>query len=275
MNVQQETIRVGIAGVGTVGRVVAKHLRDIPEYELAAVSVGDEARAREYLESIGYPDSLSVVDLEELADHVDVVVECTLPALFTRVAGSTVEAGRTLVTINSGALLSSWDLVDRAKETGGKIVLPSGALLALDAVQAAALGEIYSIHMTTRKPPDSLQKTPLVEEKGLDLEELSEPLLLFEGTVREAIVGFPSNLNVAVALSLAGVGPDKTTIEVWADPALDRNTHRIVVDSDSASLDFSIANIISDNYTSHAGKITALSMVAALQKMVSPLVVGT
>jgi aspartate dehydrogenase len=100
-----------------------------------------------------------------------------------------------------------------------------------------------------------------------------EATKVFEGTAREAAVGFPANLNVAAALSLAGIGPDRTMIEIWADPRIDRNTHRILVDADSASLDMTIRNIPSEN--PKTGHITALSVLAALQKMTSPLVVGT
>jgi aspartate dehydrogenase len=80
-------------------------------------------------------------------------------------------------------------------------------------------------------------------------------------------------LNVAVALSLAGIGPDRTQLEVWADPAIDRNTHRIEVDADSASFSMEIRNIPTEN--PKTGRITALSVIAALRKMTAPLRVGT
>ena len=66
---------------------------------------------------------------------------------------------------------------------------------------------------------------------------------MFRGSPREAAVGFPANLNVAVSVSLAGIGPDRTTLEIWADPALERNIHRVEVDSDSASFSMEIQNI--------------------------------
>ena len=99
------------------------------------------------------------------------------------------------------------------------------------------------------------------------------PLRVFEGTAREAAKGFPANLNVAVALSLAGLGPDGTRLEIWADPTVTRNTHRIVVDSDAARIDMTIENIPSEN--PRTGRITALSVIAALRKMTAPLRVGT
>jgi aspartate dehydrogenase len=96
---------------------------------------------------------------------------------------------------------------------------------------------------------------------------------VFSGTAREAAAGFPANVNVAAALALAGVGPDRTMIDIWADPAVERNCHSIAVDSDSARYTLSIENIPSEN--PKTGRITALSVIAALRKLTSPLQVGT
>ena len=178
------------------------------------------------------------------------------------------------MVISVGALLSYPQVIDIAKDNGGEIVVPTGALLGLDAVQAAAQGNIHSIRMVTRKPPAGLASAPYLREKGINLEGLSEPLQVFEGTAREAIRGFPANVNVAVALSLAGIGPDQTRIEIWADPTIDRNRHTITVDGDSARFEMSINNIPTEENPA-TGKITALSIVAALKKMSSSLRIGT
>ena len=96
---------------------------------------------------------------------------------------------------------------------------------------------------------------------------------MFSGTAREAAAGFPANVNVAAALSLAGIGPDLTTIDIWADPTVTRNCHTIEVDADSARLTMTIENIPSEN--PKTGRITALSALAALRKLNAPLRVGT
>ena len=97
--------------------------------------------------------------------------------------------------------------------------------------------------------------------------------MLFSGSAREAAAGFPANLNVAASVALAGVGPDNTFLEVWADPFLERNTHRIEVVSDAALLSVEIQNIPSDN--PKTGRITAQSVIALLRKLRAPLSVGT
>jgi len=264
--------RVAIGGLGSVGRVIAmRTMTDLPAYTLTAVSARRQPLAQDFLGEIG--SEAKVLPLEDLATHADVVVECAPAGLFRQVAEPVISAGKELIVLSAGALLANWDLVESAEGTGATIRVPSGALLALDAVQATNEGNISSVRMVTRKPLAGLQGAPFVETHQIDLSQVHEPIRLFRGTAREAVEGFPANLNVAVALSLAGIGPDRTTLEVWADPAIKRNTHTIEVESDSASLNFSIANIPSEN--PRTGRITALSVIALMRKLSSRLQVGT
>ena len=151
--------------------------------------------------------------------------------------------------------------------------MPTGALGALDAVTAAAEAKIHSVRMITRKPPQSLVGAPYLEKNAISVAGLNAAKRVFAGSAREAAAGFPANVNVAAALSLAGIGPDRTTIEIWADPAVDRNCHTVEVDSEAARLTFSIENVPSEN--PRTGRITALSVIAALRKLKAPLRVGT
>lgn len=265
-------IPVAIASLGTIGRTVARQIVDtLPEYALVAASARRRESARDFLQEIG--SSAEVVDIAELSQHADLVIECAPAGLFRDIVEPVVLAGKRVIILSVGALLDSWDLVDKAKAAGGQILVPSGALLALDAVQAAAQGQIHSVRMETRKPLAGLRGAPFIEENGIDLDTVTEPLLIFKGTAREAISRFPANLNVSIALSLAGIGPDRTLLEVWADPSVNKNTHRIHVDSDAAILDFTVRNIPSEN--PKTGRLTALSVVALLRKLVSPLRIGT
>src|SRR5205085_858788 len=119
--------------------------------------------------------------------------------------------------------------------------------------------------MITRKPPRGLAGAPYLVANGNSVEGLNEPKLVFSGNARTAAAGFPANVNVAAALSLAGIGPDRTVVEIWADPTVERNCHRIDVDSDSAKFVLTIENIPSEN--PRTGRITALSALAALRKL--------
>ena len=265
-------LRVAVAGLGAIGFEVAEALdRGIPGCALTAVSANDRSKAAKRLSHLASPPP--VVPLDELAPLADIVVECAPAKLLPAIAEPFLKAGKTVIVLSAGAILSHGYLVELARRYGGQIVVPTGALLGLDAVTAAAEGKIRSVRMVTRKPVRGLVGAPYLTEHNIRIEEITEPLCVFTGTAREAAIGFPANLNVAVALSLAGIGPDDTTLEIWADPSLTRNTHRIEVDSDSAAFSMGIENVPSDN--PRTGRITALSVIAYLRKLNAPLRVGT
>jgi aspartate dehydrogenase len=264
--------RVAIAGLGAIGRVVARRLSEgIPGLELTCAAARDEVKARAWLKEqrIDCP----IVAVEEFPRLADIAIECAPAAMLERICRPMLEAGKQVVVLSCGALLPRPDLIELAKARGGRILVPTGALLGLDAVAAAAEGTIRSVRMTTRKPPNGLAGAPYLVKNGISVEGLNEAKLVFSGTAREAAAGFPANVNVAAALSLAGIGPDRTMIDIWADPKVERNCHSIEVDSDSARFTLSIENVPSEN--PRTGKNVALSVIAALRKMHAPLAVGT
>lgn len=264
--------RIGIAGLGTIGKALAHRLDEggIPGCVLGAVSGRDPGKTANFIAELDKP--VESVPLGELANHCDIVVECAPAALLREIVEPVIKAGKKVIVLSVGALLTQPDLM--SGELGsGQIMVPTGALIGLDAVTAAAEGTIHSVRMVTRKPPRGLLGAPFLVERGIDIEGLKAPLKIFDGTPREAAIGFPANLNVAVALSLAGIGPDRTVLEIWADPTVTRNTHHISVDSDSARFSMTIENIPSEN--PKTGLITAQSVVAMLRKLAAPVRVGT
>jgi len=265
-------LRIAIAGLGAIGLKVAEALdRGIPGCALAAVSANDRGKAAARLAHLGHPPP--VVAIGELEPLADLVIECAPASLLPAIAEPFLRAGKSVLVLSVGAILVNEHLIDLARAHGGQIVVPTGALLGLDAVAAAAEGTIHSVRMVTRKPLPGLAGAPYLTEHKIRIAEITKPLCIFKGTPREAAVGFPANLNVAVALSLAGIGPDKTTLEIWADPALERNVHRIEVVADSASFSMQIENVPSDN--PRTGRITALSVISYLRKLGAPLRVGS
>jgi aspartate dehydrogenase len=211
--------------------------------------------------------------LDALADDCDVVVECLPPALFREIAVAAIDKGRLFMPLSVAQLLENDDLVARAKKTGARILVPTGALIGLDAVRAAAEGTVHSIRMVTRKPPTGLAGAPYLVANKISVDGLTEPLKVFDGSAREGARGFPANVNVAAALSLAGIGPDRTHLEIWADPGVTRNTHTIAVDADTMRFTMTVENVPSDN--PRTGKSVAPSTIAALRALVSELKVGS
>jgi len=267
------TLHVAIAGFGAIGKVVAQRLdQGIEGLVLAAVSARDVAQAEAAMADFVRP--VPVVPLARLWEDADVVVECAPAALLRELAEPALGHGRIVMVLSCGALLDNPNLVDLARRHGGRILVPTGALLGLDAVIAAAEGGIASVNMITRKPPQGLLGAPHLVANDIDIAGLTEPKCVFSGTAREAARGFPANVNVAAALALAGIGPDRTTVEIWADPGVTRNIHRIEVEAAAARLSMQIENVPSDD-NPRTGRLTALSVIAALKKLSSPLAIGT
>lgn len=266
-------IKVAIGGLGAIGLKVARCLDagEIPGMALSAVSARDQEKLQRNISE--FNQLPAIVPIEELGQHASIVIECAPKKVFKSVALSAIENGCTFMPLSVGQLLDNMELIDLARTKQALIFVPTGALLGLDAVKAVSEGKVNSITLVTRKPPTGLAGAPYLIENAIDIENLRTPLEVFAGTAREAAKAFPANVNVAAALALAGIGPDKTTVQVWADPSVNRNMHTIKVDSEASNFTMSIENVPSE--TPATGKITALSVIASLRRFASPLVVGT
>jgi aspartate dehydrogenase len=267
------TLTVGIAGLGAIGLHLARALdAGVEGLRLHAVSARDKAKAQANLAGFRAPPA--VVNNASLAD-CDIVVEAAPAAVFEEIAAAAIARGRIFVPSSCGALLPRMHLVEEAKKTGARIIVPTGALLGLDAVRAAAEGEVASVTIETRKPPRGLVGAPYLEQHGIDvLAVTGEKQLVFKGNAFDAAQGFPANVNVAAALALAGIGPQRTMIEIWADPHVTRNTHTIRVEAAAARLTMTIENVPSEE-NPRTGKITPLSILACLRGLTSTLKVGS
>ena len=266
-------LTVGIAGLGAIGLHLARALdAGVQGLRLTAVAARDHAKASANL--AGFRTAPKLVSLGDLAAHADIVVEAAPAAVFEEVAAAAIERGRVFVPSSVGALLPRMHLVERAKATGARIVVPTGALLGLDAVRAAAEGEVASVTIETRKPPRGLAGAPYLDRHGIDVAAITTATRVFAGNAFDAAQGFPANVNVAAALALAGIGPERTTVEIWADPGVTRNTHTIRVEAAAARLTMTIENVPSEE-NPRTGKITPLSILACLRGLTSTLKVGS
>ncbi len=266
-------LSVGIAGLGAIGLHLAKALdQGIEGLRLAAVAARDHAKAERNL--AGFGNRPKLVPLGALAEHADIVVEAAPAAVFEEIAQPAIAQGRIFVPSSVGALLPRMHLVEQAKRTGARIIVPTGALLGLDAVRAAAEGTVHSVTIETRKPPRGLAGAPYLEQHNIDLAGITSATRVFQGNAFDAARGFPANVNVAAALALAGIGPERTMVEIWADPAVTRNTHTIRVDAEAARLTMTIENVPSEE-NPRTGKITPLSILACLRGLTATLKVGT
>lgn len=182
-------LRVAIAGLGSIGSKIATALdQGIEGLVLSAVAVRDAAKHQPFLKSLRHPPL--VLPIEQLGDVADIVVECAPSSQLRAIVEPAVKRGKAAVVVSVGGLLDNFDLVDLARANGGRIMVPTGALIGLDAVNAAAVGTIHSVKMVTRKPMDGLKGAPFIVQNNIDIDHLREPLKLFEGTAREAAKAF-------------------------------------------------------------------------------------
>ncbi len=176
------------------------------------------------------------------------------------------------MVISVGALLDHPEIMEQSRQTGCRLYLPSGAIAGLDGIKSASVGRITHVTHTTRKPPGGLEGAPYLVERGISLAGLKEEKEVFSGSAREACRGFPANVNVTAAVSLAGIGPDQTRVRIFAVPGQARNCHDIDVEGEFGLLHVHIENVPSEN--PKTGKLTALSIIRAVQDAVDPVRIG-
>jgi aspartate dehydrogenase len=272
MRAARDPIRIGVAGLGAIGRQVCRAIdAGLPGLVLA----GATARTRECAEAFlaTLKSKPPFLDLDALVAAADLVVEASTQAHLQEIAPKALGAGRDLVVLSCGGLLGREDWIALAEANGAHIRIPSGAIAGLDGVKGAAIGGILAVTMESRKPPKGLAGAPWVVEQKIDLEALREETLIFEGPATEACRAFPANVNVLAALSLAGIGPERTRTKIYAVPGLTRNTHRIRVEGEFGALAIDVENVPSEN--PRTGRLSYLSTIALLRDLGVTLRVGS
>src|ERR671922_3078744 len=222
---------IGIVGCGTIGRALLKAVEAGKlSVRVAGVTSRTEGRAREFLSTFKSPPPY--LSLPQLIAASDLVVEAAGGDAVSSLADEVFRASKDLMVISVGALLDHPKIIQRSRETGCRLYLPSGAIAGLDGIKSACVGVMTHVTMTTRKPPQGLEGAPYLVQNGISLAGLKEEKEIFSGSAREACQGFPANVNVSAAVSLAGVGPDRTRIRILAVPGLQRNCHDIEIEGE-------------------------------------------
>jgi aspartate dehydrogenase len=269
---REHPLAVGVVGLGVIGRRVCQALdAGLPGLTLVGATSRTRDPAETFLKSLRSPAPF--LSLDDLILVSDLIVEASTQAHLQEIAPKALAAGRDLVVLSCGALLGRADWVALADRHGARILVPSGAIAGLDAVKGGAVGPITSVTMESRKAPAGWAGAPWVVQQKIDLDAIREETLIFEGPATAACPAFPANVNVLAALSLAGIGPERTTTRIFAVPGLTRNTHRISVEGEFGSLSLEIRNVPSEN--PRTGRLSYLSTIALLRDLGATLRVGT
>ena len=266
------TYGIGIVGCGSIGRAL---IRAGQAGQLGAPLAGVTSRtaetAREFLASLESPPPY--LGMDELVERSSLLIETAGGHVVPLLAEAAFGAARDLMVISIGALLEHPEIIERSRETGCRLYAPSGAIAGLDGIKSACQGQVERVEMVSRKPIAALEGAPYLVDNEIPVGRFTDAQEVFCGTAREACIGFPSNLNVSAAVSLAGIGPDRTTVRIVADPALSRNCHDITVEGEFGLLRVYIENIPSEN--PKTGRLTALSIIRSVSDVFDPVRIGT
>jgi aspartate dehydrogenase len=257
-------MRVGLIGLGAIGRGVVRLIDDENEMQVVGALVADVRKPRG---DDAPPVFADTADL--LAQRPDVVVEAGGHAALKCHAERLLRAGIDVLMVSVGALAEPQleGAIRAAAGAGrGRAIVVSGAIGALDAIASAAVGGLTSVTHTTRKPARTLLD-------AAEADRLTDAKELFRGSAREGALLFPESINVAAAVSLAGLGFDRTEVCVLADPHVQRNMHQVVARGAFGELRFEIQNVPSDD-NPRTGRLVAMSVVHALRRRQAGLVVG-
>lgn len=259
----QTRLRIGLFGYGSIGTRVVGLLAGDEAIEVVGALVRDTRRQRP-----GTPRVMASVD-DLIAARPDIVVEAAGHAGLREHGPRVLEAGIDLLAVSVGALAdpaTERAILDSARIGHSQVTIASGAIGALDALASAQVGGLTRVTHITRKPPRSLMD-------AAEADALREPRELFRGSAREGALKFPESINVAAAVSLAGLGFDATEVCVVADPAVSRNMHQVVAEGTFGALRFEIQNVPSADNPRTAG-LVAMSIVHCLRRRHARLIVG-
>lgn len=259
---------IGLIGFGSIGSHVAAAIDrgEAGNTTLRSVLVREPARIARAVEALG---AYATDSKGHFAEDIDLVVECAGHEAVREHAEWILATGCDLVVLSAGAFADE-GLLERvllaARTAGKQVLIPSGAIAGLDALGAAAIGGLDRVTHVVTKPPRAFSKAQL------GTIDASRRSLLFSGSAGEGVRLFPENVNVAAAVSLAGLGFEKTRLEVFSDPTVTRNTHDVEAAGVFGRLRVTMENEPSEN--PKTGRIVAMSVVKVLRNMSAPLVVG-
>lgn len=270
-------MNLGLIGYGAIGQILARAIHEGRAGDVTLKAVLDVYKDPPFVQSEdGLPAYLTSID-NFLRQELDVIVEAASQSVLKQYALHIVSSGRDLVPLSVGAfsdLSFLEELTAAALEHKCRVLLPSGAIGGLDALSAAANDEIDTVTLTTCKPLRALEAVGSTIDPDLDLGTVTEPTVIYEGPATEAVVRFPKNVNVAAALSLAGIGFDKTTVRIVADPEATRNVHRIEAEGRFGRLSLELENYPAPTNL-QTSYLAALSAIQRVKNMTAPVRIGT
>ena len=275
MTSRNAKLKLGIIGCGAIGsriaRSVMKELKGA--FEVVALYDIDQSKVGALAKRLNVRGG-AARDVDDLIRRSDIVIEAVNTQATVDIVRSALKAGKSVMAMSIGRLLSDNSLFDLARRSKGQLILPSGAVAGLDAIKAAALLGITSITLTTRKPPAGFSDNPYIREKGIHLKDIARDVVLFEGDVKDAVRLFPQNINVAATVALAAGSGVKLRVRIIASPEVIRNTHEVVLEGEFGRISTKTENTVCPD-NPKTSYLAVLSGIRALQSMATNIKIGT
>ncbi len=267
-------LKVGIAGCGTIGSYLAKNIAVKYKGKVKLTGVCEPKREKiTALEKV-LKRKIKSFSLSGLVKNSDLVIEAAEGRVVGQLLPEVIKYGKEAMLMSTGGLLLRPDLLDTLIRKKIRLYIPSGAIAGLDALKAAKMGRITSVKLTTRKPPAGLKGAPYIVKKKIALEKLKKDTIVFDGTAKQAVAGFPKNINVAAVLSLAGIGAARTRVCIVACPKIKRNTHTIEIEGNFGKI-LSCTENVPSQLNPKTSQLAVLSALATLDGILSPIKIGT
>lgn len=271
--------KVGIIGCGAIGTALAKELIKDRKLNfravLTAVSDPDPKQAEKLMRHIGR--ELPVLSIPAIVKRCDFIIEAAHPMISSAVASMALRHDKYVLIMSVGGLLKFpfQKLKNLIARTSGRLYCPSGALAGVDALLAAQVDGLRRVRLVTTKPPKALKGAPYFKTHKFPTFKSGETRkLVFRGNALQASRAFPQNINVAAILSLAGLGPKKTEVEIWVTRASDVNTHEVVIEGDFGEIKTRTQNFPAPQ-NPKTSYLAILSAMATLRKAFTTLRLGT
>lgn len=267
-------MKIALIGCGSIGTVIAQNIVEIKiNAELKNVYDINVKKAVEFAKK--FHTKYKKFD-EILKEDLDLILEAASQDAVRTLIPKALRAKKNVMIMSTGALVDE-NLFQKIKELAEKnnlkVYLPSGAIVGLDGIKSAS-NEIDTVMIKTIKNPKSLEGAPFFEKHHVNLNEIKKPTIIYEGPAEEAVKLFPSNVNVAATLSLAGIGPKRTKVQIIVDPNITSNMHEIIAEGKFGVLKTRAENVPSPD-NPKTSYLAALSAIATLKKITEPIQVGT
>jgi len=254
-------MNLGIIGCGAIGTDVALAADEMKEIEKIYLQDIEKEKAIYLKKNL---KKAEIKPVKEFLENIDVVFEAASQQAVDEYAIDILQAGKDLVIMSVGSLFDDEyrkELEETARIKHCKIYLPSGAVCGIDGILSASIDAVDEVTLVTTKPPKSLGKN------------YGKRITVFEGSAREAVEEFPRNINVAASLSLAGVGFDRTKVQIVADPVAIRINHKILAHGKFGRLRAEVENMPNPN-NPKSSYMASLSAIATLKRIINPIQIG-